>query len=287
MRDFYKSKRFLVLVAVALAVVIIPVTLSAMGLGSTLRGAVNTILSPGQKLFEKITTALGGYSAYFTEFDRISAENGEMKAELNALKEKIAKDDKLERDYEWLSRFIELKREHTDYSLLDCSVTGHESGNYWTTLTIDRGTAHGVGMGMPVITEDGIVGSVVEVGATWAKVETLLNATVRLGGMIERSGETGLVTSDFVMTKDGECKLTYLPAESDVREGDRVMTSGYGSVYPRGLLVGTVTRVEADSYSQSITAYIEPAVGLRDLTRMMIITDYEVMMENGDEQNAE
>ena len=268
------------LVAVALAVVIIPTTLSAMGLGTTVRGAVNIILSPAQKLFNKVTTALGGYSAYFTEFDRISEENGEMKAELNALREKIAKDDKLERDYEWLSRFIELKREHTDYSLLDCSVTGHESGNYITVLTVDRGTAHGVGEGMPVITEDGIVGSVVEVGATWAKVETVLNATVRLGGMIERTGETGLVSSDFIMTKIGECKMTFLPAESDVREGDRIMTSGYGSVYPRGLLVGTVMRAEPDPYSQSITAYIEPAVELKDLTRLMIITDYSVTLED-------
>ena len=280
MRGFYKSKRFIALITIALIVVIVPVTLSAMGLGSSVRGAINTVLTPVQKLFETVTESLGGYSAYFTEFDRISEENEALKKELAELKDKIAQDDKLERDYEWLSKFIELKREHTDYKFLDATVTGREAGNYITVFTVDRGTAHGVSVGMPVITDAGVVGSVVEVGLNWAKVSTILDPSAKIGGIIERTGDSGLVSSDYVMTKNSECKMTYLSANSDVREGDRVMTSGYGTVYPRSLLIGTVTKVEADPLSQSLTAYIEPAVKLDDLSKLMIITDYDIYIED-------
>lgn len=279
MRGFYKTKRFAVLVTVALLAVIIPVTLSAMGLGSSVRGAISTVLSPVQRLFATVTESLGGYAAYFSEFDRISAENEELKRELAELKADLAKDDKLERDYEWISKFIELKREHTDFKFLDATVTGRESGNYVTVFTIDRGTAHGVSVGMPVITSDGVAGSVVEVGLNWAKVTTVLDPSVKLGGIIERTGDAGLVSSDFVMTKNNECKMTYLPATCDVREGDRVMTSGYGTVYPRSLLIGTVKKVESDPLSQRLTVYIEPAVKLDELSRLMIITDYDVYIE--------
>lgn len=280
MRDFYKSKRFIVLVTVALILVIVPVTLTAMGLGSNVRNVVNSVLTPVQKLFYYVSDGFKGFSEYFTEFEKISAENEQLKNEIKDLTDKLAHSSKLEEDYEWLCSFLELKREHVDFTLLDATVTGRESGNYMTVFTIDRGTAHGVSVGTPAITADGIVGYVVETGWNWSKIITILSPSSSLGGFVERTGEAGLVISDYVMTEENLCKITYLSTDSTVKAGDRIMSSGYGSVYPRNLLIGTVVEVEADEFSQTLVAYVKPAADLSDIDKIMLITDYDVYVED-------
>ena len=71
--------------------------------------------------------------------------------------------------------------------------------------------------------------------------------------------------------------MLYLSADSDVKEGDRILTSGYGSVYPRGLLIGYVEKTEPDPNTQSVVAYIRPSEQMQDITKLMVITDYEVL----------
>ena len=61
--------------------------------------------------------------------------------------------------------------------------------------------------------------------------------------------------------------------------GDRIVSSGYGSVYPRGLVIGTVEKIEKDPASRSVKVTVRPSADLTDLSRMMIITDYEVYTE--------
>ncbi len=276
MRDFCKSKGFISLVTVAAILVIIPVTLGAMGLGDGIKNVVNTALTPVQKLFSYVTDGLGGFSEYFTEFDRLSAENEELRKQLAELKNDLAYADKLEEDYDWLCLFLELKREHTDFVFLSGTVTGRESGNFTTVFTVDRGTAHGVRVGTPAVDATGVIGYVTEAGLNWSKVVTVLSPESSFGGYIERNGEAGLITSDFIIDGDNLLKLEYLGGGSDVREGDRILTTGYGGVYPRGLEVGTVVRVEADPLSQSMIAYIEPSAELTDLKKVMLIIDYEI-----------
>lgn len=279
MKEFFKTKTFIVLLCTALVLTIVPSVLSAMGLSSYMKSAVNIAVMPFQKAFNYVADAIDGFASYFTEFDRLAEENENLKAELEELREKSYDAVEMENDYKWLSEYLELKREHTDFIMTPANITGRESGNYMTVFTLDRGTAHGIKTGMPVITSDGVVGYIAEVGVNWSKVKTLLEATVSIGVYVERSGEIGLVTSDYVMSRENICEMKYLSDDADVEIGDRVLTSGYGTVYPRGLVLGYVSDIKHDDYSQSTIAYITPSAELSDLMRVMIITDYEIYME--------
>ena len=74
----------------------------------------------------------------------------------------------------------------------------------------------------------------------------------------------------------------YIEAESDIRIGDKVITSGIGGVYPRGLLVGRVSAIEVDEASRTLTAIIEPAADLDSISKVMIVTEYGVIEEGAD-----
>lgn len=280
MRRFLQSRFFVVITVITLILVAVPTALSTFGLADPLRSAVNILMTPLQKGFNYITDALDGYTSYFTEFDELVAENTRLKAQLADLSDRIYTAQETETRNQWLSQFLEMKRAHTDFQFADAAITGHESVNYMTVFTIDKGTAQGIAAGMPVVTPDGVLGYVDEVGLTWAKVRTLIEASSSVGACVERTGEDGLLEGSFALSRQGLCRLTYLDAQSDIREGDRIVTSGYGSVYPRGLVIGYVTEIAPDLYSRTLTATVQPAAALTDLERVMVITSYETTTEN-------
>jgi len=280
MRRFLQSRFFVVITVITLILVAVPTLLSTFGLPNPLRGAVNVLMTPLQKGFNYITDALDGYTAYFTEFDELVAENTRLKAQLADLSDRIYSAQETEMRNQWLSQFLEMKRAHTDFTFADAAITGHESVNYMTVFTIDQGTSQGIAAGMPVVTPDGVLGFVDEVGLTWAKVRTLIEASSSVGASVERTGEDALLEGSFALSREGLCRLTYLDAEADIQVGDRIVTSGYGSVYPRGLVIGYVTEIVPDLYSRTLTATIQPAASLSDLERVMVITSYETTTEN-------
>ncbi len=283
MRSFFRSKFFSVTVIVALICVIVPSVFSSMGLGGVLKDAVNVIFTPAQKVFTYCTDAFDGFVSFFTEFDRLSEENEALKKEIATLRDQVKRAEETEEMNQWLYNYLELKREHADYKFVEATVTGGEGGNYMTVFLLDKGLAHGVEKDMPVVTEAGIVGYICEVGTTWSKAVTILEAGGAVGAYVERSGEMGVIEGDFSLAEDGICLMSYLSADADIKVGDRIISSGYGSVYPRGLIIGTVESVEKDTLSRSVLVKVRPAADLAEIEKLMVITEYEIYTESTEE----
>ena len=282
MKSFFRSKFFTVTVIVALCLVIVPSVFYSMGIGGVLKDAVNVVFSPVQKAFNYCTDAIDGFVSFFTEFDRISEENRALKEEIASLKDRISRAEETEEMNEWLYDYLELKREHTDYKFVPATVTGGEGGNYMTVFLLDKGYAQGVRKDMPVVTDSGIVGYICEVGTTWSKAVTILEAGGAVGAYVERSGEQGVIEGNFELSEKGVCKMSYLSADADIQVGDRIVSSGYGSVYPRGLVIGTVESVEKDSVSRSLAVTVRPTADLSEIEKLMIITEYETYTEQSE-----
>jgi len=282
MKSFFRSKFFTVTVIVALCLVIVPSVFYSMGIGGVIKDAVNVVFSPVQKAFNYCTDAIDGFVSFFTEFDRISEENRALREEIASLKDRISRAEETEEMNEWLYDYLELKREHTDYKFVPATVTGGEGGNYMTVFLLDKGYAQGVRKDMPVVTDSGIVGYICEVGTTWSKAVTILEAGGAVGAYVERSGEQGVIEGNFELSEKGVCKMSYLSADADIQVGDRIVSSGYGSVYPRGLVIGTVESVEKDSVSRSLLVTVRPTADLSEIEKLMIITEYETYTEQSE-----
>ena len=282
MKSYFKSKFFYVITFLTLAAVIVPTVLYSMGVSFFLRDCVNIVMTPLRGLADGIVEGLDGYAAYITEFDDLVEENERLRAENAALLEEVYKSRELEEQYQWISEYIELKMQHMDYELTTASVCGRENGNYSTVFMLDAGTAAGIEKNMTVVTGDGVLGYISDVGLNWSKATSILEASSAVGVYTERSGVTGVLEGDYSLSKEGLCRLNYLEAGADIEVGDRILTGGYGSVYPRGIIVGYVERIEQNEFSRSVTAYVRPA-SLKDgddkISKVMIITDYEATTE--------
>lgn len=276
-----KSRFFIVTLAVALLLSIIPGVLCAMGQGSYVRSAIVTVGTPFRWAFTKIGEGISGFSVYFKTIDALREENDALRRELDEYKNLVYDAELIEEENDFLSDFLGLKEEHLDFALEDASVLGREATNYRTLLTLSKGTLHGIDVNMPIITEMGLIGHITEVGATWSKAVVITETASAVGGYIERSGALGVVEGTYELRTDGLCRMVYIEADSDIRIGDKVITSGIGGIYPRGLLIGRVSAVEVDENSRTLTATIEPAAELDSVSKVMIVTEYGVVEEDG------
>ena len=275
MKQFFKNKFFYIAAVIALIVAIVPTVFYSMGLTFVFRDAVCTILSPAQKLFNYAAEAIDGFSSYFYKFDELVEENNRLKEEIAEYQSQIYESKELEEMYVWMSDFLEVKMRHSDFTLTEASVIGRESGNYSKILTLDVGSSAGAKLNMPVITSDGIVGQITEIGLNWSKVTTVLESGSSVGAYIERTEDSGVCTGSFALAADGLVEMKYIPEDSDVKVGDRVLSSGYGSIYPKDIVLGYVDSVEIDPYSRSLSIKVKVSADYSDLTKVMIITSFD------------
>ncbi len=277
--NIFKNRFFIIALTAAFLLSILPTVLCAMGQGSYVRAALGTIAQPLATLAAKAGEGLSGFSIYFTEVERLREENQALREELDDCKDRIYNAKMLEEENSWLSDYLGLKKEHSDFIFEEAAVIGRESGNYSTVYTLSRGSLHDIEVNMPVVTEDGVVGYITEVGPTWCHAVSMIETASAVGAYVERSGALGLVEGSFELRFDGKCRMVRLAADADIRVGDRVLTSGIGSIYPRGLFVGEVESIEADPNSRTLTAVIAPRIDHATVSKVMIIKEHTVYSE--------
>ncbi len=146
-------------------------------------------------------------------------------------------------------------------------VIGRDPNNWASVVFIDKGKNNGIVKDMAVVSSQGLVGRVREVGKTLSKVLLINDVNSKVAGLIQRSREQGLL----IGTPEGRCKLIYLSLEADVKPGDAVITSGSGSIYPKGMLIGEVVAIAKEKGRLYKYAIVKPYVELSKLEEVLCI----------------
>ena len=278
----FKSRFFVVSLAVALLLSIVPGVLCAMGQGSYIRSAIITVASPFRWALTKAGEGISGFSLYFRTLDELREENAALRAELEGYKSLVYDAELIGEENDFLSDYLGIKEEHVDFLFENATVVGREATNYRTVITLSKGTLHGIEVNMPVITEKGLIGHITEVGSTWSKAEIITESSSAVGAYIERSGTLGVVEGTYELRTEGLCRMFYIEADSDIRFGDKVIYSCIGEFYHLGMLIGKVTEVSVDERTRTLVATVEPAADLESISKVMIITEYEITSARGE-----
>lgn len=155
----------------------------------------------------------------------------------------------------------------TRYALRKAAVVGRDPQSLVATLVVDQGLLHGVRNGLPAITEAGVAGKVIEAGANLSFVATLLNPRVKIAALDLRSRVAGVTT----FKEGSRVMLDYILPDADVTVGDTIITSGTGGVFPKGLLIGVVERVDSAPKGMFRPIAVRPGVNIATLESMYLI----------------
>jgi rod shape-determining protein MreC len=276
----FKNKFFIIGIASVLAVSLFCGVFSVMGWGNLLHEVGGTIIYPFQWVFSKVGSGIEGFGSYFSNIDELQDEIDALKEENESLKSELIEAGIAESENEILYGYLDMKNEHVDYTLCPATVIAASSssplgGEYVTHITLNKGSSHGVKVGMPVLTPVGLVGMVIEVGLDHCRVQTVISTSSSVGGVTAGSGELGIVEGDLSCMYDGYALMKQMDEGADVEVGDIVVSGGNGSVYPYGIPIGRVVDVGMNAYSRTVEARIEPFCDMTDIENVVILTAYD------------
>lgn len=206
---------------------------------------------------------------------------GELKAELEALQRvndtltiRLQDAEQALTENERLQTLLDAKNQYESLDPIYARVIARTPGAWFDTFSVNRGSLNNVSVGMAVITADGLVGRVYEVGLNYAKVLSIIDSRSAVSTLVERTRDNGVMRGVVTSASDvAECYVYYLPNVNSIIPGDTVITSGMDTIYPKGIPVGVVSEVsrEADSTNQYVV--VQPFVDFAHIEDVLILRE--------------
>ena len=266
---------------------VIALLLAALALGGSI--LLTGSAGPASNVLHVITTPLrnGMASAagwledrynYAFRYEQLEEENEALRQRIRELEEAARVGEDAIQENELLRELIGLTQRRTDLELESAIITARGATNWASTLTLSKGANHGVEAGDCVIDQYGnLVGVVTEVAFNSAQLITVVDAGLEMGGLVARTDSAAILEGDFTYMLQGKLKLTYLPENTQLLAGDRVITSGMGGVYPSGLVVGTIDEILTELSGMGRYAVLTPAADLDSLREVFIIKEFDIV----------
>jgi len=277
-KDFFKNRPVIVLFL--LAAIILAMAISSIvfeGEATPISDSLRVILTPFRAAANGVSNLINSVYTYMYEVEELKSENRELRIRIAEMEEIIRQSEQAMEENERLRELLKLSERRRDLTFVMADIVSRDSSNWASTFTIGKGSAHGIEPFDCVVNEEGFfTGYVSEVGTNWSIVTTVIDSDLELGAFIYRTREAAVAEGDFALMSEGLLKLTYLPEDTVLLNGDVILTSGVGGVYPKDLVIGTVKQVRTDSSGMGTYAVIEPKVDLDKLTQVFIITDFDI-----------
>ena len=230
---------------------------------------VITLLAPFQRAASWAGDQVKGFTANVWDVMTVHQQNQMLRSEVEQLRMQNVKANEYAAENIRLRELLGYTQSATQFDFVTASVIGRETATWTRMIVINRGTQHGVQKNMAVVTARGLVGTVTEAGPVSSKVQLILDPRAAAGTLVQRSRVVGVVkgTPDDAMHP----RMVNVPRGQDMAVGDIVVTSGLGGIYPKGIMVGTVSAVKNDGGGLLHYAEIEPAVDFQRLEDVAVI----------------
>lgn len=262
-----KGKRNIILVFSILLFSLALMSISAKqqkGL-SFLDSLAGLILSPFQNLFtQSVQSVSDGINHYF-DLVNVSKENERLKFEVerlvnekNELIERIARQKRI-------AGLMSYQDDRKKESLV-ASVIARDATQWSKVVVIDKGSKHGIKKHLAVVTNSGVIGQVIHAGPTTSKVLLTIDSRSAVDSLFQDSRVSGVV----VGTGEEQCEIKFVPNTAEIKVGDRVLSSGLGGIFPKGLFIGTVSKVVKKKHGLFQEITLTPSSDLSKLEEVLV-----------------
>ena len=233
-----------------------------------------TVVSPIQDGANKALKPVRDLFGWFGDTLHAKSQRDALRKQTDRLRRELVADQAEKRSYKELISIYHLDQLGiNDYHPVTATVVGKTPNIWYSTVTIDKGSAAGVRVNDPVINGEGLVGKVVQVASDGAQVDLITDSAIGVSARIGTSNATGIVQPKVGDPND--LLLQYLPANFQVNSGEYVVTSGTvaspdDSLYPPGIVIGQVTSVNEESAYKSVN--VRPSANLHNLDIVQVLT---------------
>ena len=278
MRNLFTTRiRVILAVAALLAIITLGFLVLRHGQASPMNDLVSTVMTPVKNATSILVRRAENLYDYIFSYELLEAENEQLRVVMSEQNQDIRNSQTYKEENEYLRTLLALQGKHTDYTFEIANVVSWDSSSYGSVMTISKGSAAGLEPGMCAITADGqVLGLVTETGSSWASVTTILDTTSEIGAYIFGSGYSCIAQGNFELMRQGTLRASYISSSATIRNGDQLLTSGDGDIYPAGLVIGSVTDVGDDEINVAKYAVITPTVDISSVEQVFVIKEFDV-----------
>lgn len=231
------------------------------------RSLANTAAVPVRIVGSVVATPFGAVGQAVENLTASQQTLSDLKSENERLTAEVAE---LTESKEAAQRLEDLVGLRSTYNLQSTAarIIGASSDAWTATVTIDKGSAQGLAVGMAVCNSGGVIGQIIEVSATSSTVRLITDEQSGVSAMIQSSRAQGMLQGQA----DGSLRLAYVTADAEVKTGDIVITSGLGGVFPKGLPLGVVTSAERLPNATYYTITVRASMTAENNEEVLVIT---------------
>ena len=268
-----RHKRVFLVIGIVLCVVAIVLTVNPTAGSGVARGGLSRIITPMQR---GASAAIGWVSGQFAAL----GDNGRLLDEIHSLREENTilrvENDRLRLagdENAALNALFDMNQRYGHLPTIGARVIGHSPSAWHHRFFLDRGTANGVANNMAVIGDGGLLGVVRQADTGRSQFVSVIDSEFSAAVVSARTGDIGMVGGDIRLMQQGLMRLERIEATAQIMPGDEIRTSTHSSIFPPGILVGTVESIHANPDGHTRHAIVRPAVSLDNLEMVLIVTE--------------
>jgi len=230
-----------------------------------------TMLAPFQGIMNSVSNGIRQGTTAIWEIATVYQQNKMLKSEVAQLREIQLNTTEITAENDRLRHILDYKQSALQFDLVAAKVIARDPSNWTSTIVINRGADDGITKDMAVVTPEGLVGNVISVVKNSARVQLILDRRSSVGGLVQRpeSRVAGIIAGDN--NNKMMVRMVNIPRDADIVEGDQIVTSGFGGIYPKGISLGEVVNIANDDGGLLKYAVLKPSVDFQRLEEVSVI----------------
>lgn len=274
-----KSKHLLTMMTI-LCIGLIVLSFSSVISFDPVRNVLGYVVVPFQNGINTVGDWMTEQKNGFQDIQALAEENEALKQQIAELKEKNSLLVQAQEEDERLQNLYQLDKEYSQYEKIAAQIIGKDTGNWYSTFIINRGSADGVEVDMNVIAQGGLVGIITGTGEHWATVRSIIDDSSNVSAMVSSASRICMVTGDLQLMEEGKIRFIQLTDKDNlVQEGDKIVTSSVSNKFLKGILIGYVGEIQEDSNKLTKNGTIIPAVNFEDIQEVLVIKQLKQQVE--------
>jgi len=267
-----KKKTGIVGIAVTVILLIILVFISNLELNkfSYIENAFSKLVMPIQSGITYLKQKLSGNDNYLATMDYLKQENELLKQKNEELEEVLRNLEIIQAENSTLKEYLNLTEQYKSYKSIPAYIINKDISNYSSIFIINAGSNSGIKENMTVIAAEGLVGHVISVTDNTAKVQTLVDSSNVVSATLESSKDNVIARGTLT---GNELRTTYISPNTVLIEGEKLYTSGMGGIYPKGIYIGTIKKINETKNITNRSFITEAAVDFENLETVLVISN--------------